>query len=430
MKDTLGRRLFIEMKGVLASSFSRGSMYIMATYGFASITGFIFWFVVIKLYAQDIVGESSAIVSIAGLMSSIAALGMTASLIRFLKESHTRAKLVSRIMQLSLLISLALAVGTTALSGISSELFGEVPFQKYSFGFVVLVVLSCIVSLQTAAMIGLGTPKSAFFQNTIIGSLKLVLPIPLIAFGDQGIIWSLSSCNIAGVIVGYALIAKGVKREEVSLEELNPPMKTMLGFSLAVFIGTVFMNTPGSLIPAIVLDRLDASSAASFYLMYTIVSAIGIISGSLSLMYLSQGARDVQREKDISRKASRMLVLVFAPIVGLTFIARNEILGIFGESYAQNSDAFAIMLAFLLVNGVLTIDIAKLRYEFRQWYAAAVSIIFCASALTTTFHLLEEHGLDGAAIGLLTGSIVALAIKRGSDTVRNMMAKRIEGAFI
>jgi O-antigen/teichoic acid export membrane protein len=412
---------------VRSNSLLRNSIYIMGTNVVTAAFGYLFWIVAAHTYSPNDVGLGSALISVMYLASSLATLGMDATLVQTLPRREAGNAW-------SVTLNAGLAVGTLAglFTGIIvvvalplfSHQFAIVEHNAgYSFAFIAGVPLMTVSLLLDQAFIAERAANNMLVRNVAIAVLKiplLVLPVVLLAqVGALGILLP-GVVAIAVILIGgllllvprlgraYCLATRGIVEQARSM--------------LSSLAGNYFINLGGLipyyLLPVFVAIRLSPAENAYYYTTMRLADFFVIGSYAVSVSLFAEGSHAAH---DLSHKVRASAVIsgmILGPGMLVCFFGGYYILLMFGPSYAQNGLTLLRIFALTAVPDAITnIYISVLRVQRRLRFAALLYLSMAALTLALGWILLPVLGIAGVGLAFLIAQ-VAGSLVAGVDVIR------------
>ena len=296
-----------KIKSLLRVPLYSNSIYMVLADAVGALFGFVFWVVASRLYSTEAVGVCSALISAIGLLQLITTLGLGYGLIRFLKSSDDPVKLINSVFTIIAVLALVVAGIFTLGMGIwspSLKIVRETPF--YLLAFLLAVPILVLDDSTDKTMMGGRQAKFIFIHNLIYPILKLALLVALATlFRSFGIFIASTAAMFVGLSVSlFFLVPRTqpgyrpyftVKKKEIS---------KIIGFSIFNYLGDLFWNVPGVLLPLIVINQLGASMNAYFYMAWALGSVLTLIPSVVAMALLAEGAFDETQLKIMSGAVS------------------------------------------------------------------------------------------------------------------------------
>ena len=417
-----------------------GSGYaLVANTAGTAVLGFAYWAIAAHLYDRQAVGRSAALVSALIFLSSFAQLNLANILPRFLPRAGQSARrLIIYSYGASSLTSLAVGVAfVMILPRLSSQwqfLGGSAPLAVL---FVAALVVWGVFALEDAALTGLHRAVVVPAENTAYGVGKLLLLI--------GAAWLLPSAGIfvswvvplVAVVpaINWLIFRRYLKSRSpylpdpaVEVAGLRP--REVVRFASVDYVGTLFGQACGNLLPLLVLSALGAAANGNFYVAYTIASALGLVAVNFSTSLLVGGSAAPHRLAELTRGTLARCAVVVVPGAALLVLAPRLILGIYGGGYSVHAAVLLRLLAvgsipYSLVMITLALDRIARRVDRAAWSQLALAVL----VLGGSWLLLKRLGIDGVGVAWAGGNLVVAIVRLPTiiDAARRPAAKHGAG---
>jgi len=403
------------LRAHLEHSLVRNAYYLMSSTVFSSAVSFLFWIIAVRLYPQEAIGLSAAVLSTTGLLFGMADIGLGVAAIRFLPESgRDSSALVNSVLTVTMGMSAALAVLFLAVSPALTPQFAPVT-RSPAFGLV-FVVLTCAQSLTVtlgSLFLARRRSKFSFYQDASSSVLKLVLAIPIALLLPSALGLVAASTLAMCLSAGWALMVFLPSTDpqlrlapRVSWRILRP----MISFASGNHIARVFLDGHILLAPIIVLGLLGAATNAVFYLAWTSSMILRVIPVATFNSLLAEGVNDPASMPAHIRKALRLTAAILLPAVGLVLLIADYFLLILGKEYSQQGGDVLRLLALANIPwsvNYLAISIARVRKDNVTLLFVGVGLFTAVTSLL--FLLVPMFGLIGTGIAYLCAQCIIAA---------------------
>ncbi|WP_435532597.1 lipopolysaccharide biosynthesis protein [Streptomyces violaceusniger] len=392
----------------------RNAYALMLNTGISAVLGLGFWLAAARYYAEDAVGQGSAAIAAMKLLAGLTAVTLTGALARFIPVAgRATGRLVfSTYAASSVVVALAAVVFLLTLNAWGpSYRFLHGPL--HGLGFIVAVVGWSLLTLQDGVLTGL---RSAFWVpvgNTVFSAAKLVL---LIAFAaaipTAGVFVSwVASIAVSVLPLGWLVFRRLVPRHITATEGRPRPAgyREMGRFLAGDYTGSLFSLVVVYAVPVIVASQVSAADNAYFYITTTIGGTTNLLAINMGSSLTVEGSHDPARLAENCRSALRRMARIMIPVCLFLFVFAPQILGVFGDGYA---DAAAPLLRWFAVGAALRVVIevyfAVLRAQSRTSGLAVLQGLLCVLVLGLTLLLLPRMGLTGAGVAEISSlSVIA-----------------------
>jgi hypothetical protein len=396
----------------VSRALSRGGVALIANSGLTAIFGVIFWVVAARLLTAQTIGRGSALVSLILTVSGLCQLNYARSLSGLIPLASRPRKLLAGVYGLTVALSLVVALATAVVLPETTAGFHYLARNiTFIAIFVVSVGLWTIFNLEDAALTSVRSATIVPFENGTYGVLKLVCLYVLWRAGDRGSIaifaaWVIPLVAVI-VPVNLFLFLRAVppsQRQPVMRDVRSPPW---LRYDFCGYLLWLSGTLP---LPVLVVIMVGATRAASFYVPFTIATAIDLLSLMLGNSLTAELSRKGGALTRAAKAYLRKVWITVALLSAMVFLAAPYILQAFGDRYrADGTMILRILMLATLPRSVLFLGIAIERSRNN-----GPSILFLqglASLGTLGLGLSLAHTLGGVgtALGWLTASCVAAA---------------------
>jgi O-antigen/teichoic acid export membrane protein len=389
------------------------------------ILSYIFWIILSQITSAEIIGASSALISLTNIFAAVAIIGIDDGVQRFLGRSFSEGKIDEAKLYVKASLFLV-SVGILA-SSITILLISSWIHDVYGIDYGLVVVAVMIVA--SSAIDGL-------LYAVVIASLKTkVLPkimiVSSIAKIFVTVILILMGTGVLGLTIGYAfyeilssillgiviltifkLSNKNNNNQRITLAAANfiQACKNIVTASVVRWI-PYLITTIGSQLGTIVIFGFQGSDQAGMYFIALLI-VNGITYAMYSLFIVALPALSAMQDgrKRFTWHAIRLSALISLPFSSALIFYSREIMQLIGQAYIEASSSLEILLLSMLPTVVLT-GVTALVYSYGN-YKQVLAIGLATSIPRTTlyFVLVPIYGNTGAAMSYTIGAIVGFAV--------------------
>jgi O-antigen/teichoic acid export membrane protein len=161
----------------------------------------------------------------------------------------------------------------------------------------------------------------------------------------------------------------------------------------------------------VVADIVGATSAAYFYVAWTIGVSLALITSTIATSLVVEAAHDEARMAELTRQSLKAVLRIAIPIALLVALAARQVMSIFGGSYADNGATLLRMLALSAIPGAVAtigISISRVLHDGRR--VATVQILVAIVGVGVAAALMPHYGINGVGLGWLLSQVVAAAL--------------------
>jgi O-antigen/teichoic acid export membrane protein len=373
-----------------------GSLQLLASSALAAVLGYGFWFLLARTTDQSVVGEASAVVAAASLVSVAVVAGLVPSIgVGLAREPHHPALLSS---------ALALAATTTSALALlvllgSSFLAALSPLHDNpttSLAFVSAAAALALGFTLDAAHTAKRRVHYVLIRNAATASIRIaVLPV-LLLVSDLSTSTTLalwSAALWAGLVPSFAASRHNLR---------DRPSSTAAGQLLASFgwnhLGAVAGQAPTLLLPVLVTASLGAETNAWFYMGWQLAAGCHMVSAAVAPVLLSEHARG---HDGAVRKAARLALALGTAAALATLALGPFVIKTLGPAYASSLGVLLVMVLAAAPDAVTGLAVARWRAEHRERLAACLNLAMAATTVSLALLALPTLGAIGAAWAFL-----------------------------
>ena len=402
------------MDGLRNPLYRTGYALVVNTIGTTAV-GLIYWVVAAHLYDRQALGRCSALVSALIVVSSLAQLDLANALARFLPQAGRSAgRFIASSYGASAVAALAAGVAFVALvPRLSSQwqfLHASAPL---AVAFVAAVVVWGIFALEDAALTGLRRAVVVPVENSVYGVVKLLLLV--------GVASVLPSVGIfVAWLVPLLVIIPAVNslifRRYVKVRDLagasRVSAREVAHFAAIDYLGILFAQGYGYMLPLLVLSVLGAAANGSFFAAWTIAAGVALMTVNFGTSLLFEGARAPDRLAELTRGVLIRCGLVTISGAVVLALGGHLILRLFGSTYAANASVLLALLGAANIPFSLVIVAFALDRIARRVGRAAVSqLALSVLVLGSSLPLMRRLGIDGVGFAMLGSSFIVAAVR-------------------
>jgi O-antigen/teichoic acid export membrane protein len=398
------------LKDILNDPLYRGALFLLANTVATSAIGFVFWTLAAHRYSASAIGVFSSVTSGAGLLATIAALGLPITMTRHIAGAEDPRELVI------VAVTIITTVGTTLCLATVLVLGPHLPsaFHMQQRGGItllvtVLVVFTALGSTLDAGLVATRSSRTVLIKNLVGSIVRLTAMLLLSSFRTSGLLISVSLGLVLATLLGGAALGRRIKGKKKGIRTFRMPWQ-YLSITSGNYIATVIGILPLSVVPIEVLAVRGAAETARFAVAFLIAGFLNFIPSTVGQVLFAEISRgEVPLGKQL-RKALHAVYGLLLPPLAILLVAAPFILRLFGQTYATDATGCLRLLALssLPAGGTYLVDsllIARDRtaaYTFMQVSNAAL-VLGCVGSLV-------PRGLTAAAGGWALGQGASLVV--------------------
>jgi O-antigen/teichoic acid export membrane protein len=373
--------------------------------------GFFFWILNARLFSTEQIGIATAIISVTTLIANISLLGQNQALIRFLPK----AKNPDTFLNTSLTLVTTMAIVSSISYVLLTPLFSpELSFIRQNLLFTLILIITSVGStlslLLDAVFIARRTAGYVLLKNTILSSIKMVLPLVLVVLGSMGIVTATGGAFLVAIALSFVLLTWKTGYRYIPKIDIHT-IREMFRFSGGNYLAVLVSGLPANILPIIILNSLGAESSAFFYMVLMIISLLNIIPFSAGQSLLAEGSYDNNHLRQTFIRTIKMVYTIYIPAMLIIMLLGPYILLAFGRDYSVEGITLLRIMAgaglFVCINSLsyaLLNVLKKTSFVTLLTSVQAVLILGLSTALT-------DYGLYGIGISYITGiGITSIAI--------------------
>lgn len=410
---------------------AKGSYYLILDNIVNLSIGAIFWIVLAKLIDAAPLGQAMVAVAFATSVIGFAGYGVQVTISKYMAEYNARGmpraskRILSLGIKLALIVSLSVAVAIALLSGyIANEAYHDSSLTVLLIIAVLTFLPSqTVVSALMGAYQGSHKMKFALVTDSIYQVIRIGVAVFLVmaTFGSYGIIMSFAIASIIASVLGYVyFVPKLFDKRALERGTTEGGKSEMRGLRQIIkFTGHNYaafgMKTLTAQIGVLIVGTHNFEFAAFYGLSVLISNLVGGVLNAVSRALLPTASEEWTRgNKEGLARTLDTGIRISMLISGIGFlvlmIQPNQVLGLISEQYVEASTALRILVVASIIYSLGAIITSMLNAANRASDVAKIGIISAAVTIALTFVLTPVMYLEGAAVALLAGSIVSLAM--------------------
>lgn len=389
--------------------------------------GFVYWWLAARVFPPEVIGNTSALLSVMGLIGLLGEAGLGTMLVGEIIRNPGKERG---------LVGAAACVGVTLAVGLALLfLFGHA-YLNSSTGLIggwfegVAFVLGCGLTVLgiVADQAFLGNLRSTgkMIRQVLFSTLKLMLIAAAAAAGytsNAALLLSWVAGLLASVI-GVDLLTRGGARHLIGLPDFQL-LHTLRSKVFDHYALDVALQAPSIIMPYLVLVLLSPATNAAFVALWMLVSMASLIPAAMAtVLFPIVRASPKQSRHDIlvSVMASLLFSLVCAAFI---FAYSQNILAVFNPAYPEIAGSSLRFLGFSLLGSTLKFHactLARLGDRMRKasrWFALGGLLELC---------LVIAGAKLGGLQGLVLGWTLAVSIEGACAALILAFAMKLDSA--
>jgi O-antigen/teichoic acid export membrane protein len=411
----------------------KGAAYIYLETIAMMISGYGFWIIMSKISTTDIIGISSAVVSLSAIFTVVGGIGVSNGIQRFLGKAFSEEKIddAKVFVKNSVFLVCLGIIGCTAAI-LMAKIWIYDAF-KVDFDLLILTIIitgSSIITTLFRSIVISSLKTKVLPKILIISSMvKIILAIVLVLAGTGavGMMIGYTSTNILSSIL-FAVVILGVIFKTSSSSSSSLPsmiatrlkslrdtfnfraIKDILTSSMASWIPLLVTTIGAQLGTVVVFGAQGSNQAGVYFIALTIVNGITGVMYSLFTIGLPALSGMQDGRKRFTWHTIRLSVLLSLPFSSSLIFYSKEIMQLIGQDYSQGALSLQILLLSMLPTAILT-GVNALAYSYGNY--RQVLMIGLATSIPRTmlyFVLVPTFSSTGAAISYTIGAVVGFIL--------------------
>jgi hypothetical protein len=405
---------------------ARGGLALLANSGLTAALGVAFWLVAARILTTTAVGRGSALISALWTVSGLCQLNYARSLSGLIPSATRPRRLLASVYGLTAALSFAGGIVTAFALPRAAAGFGYLRGNMlFTASFVGAVVLWTIFSLEDAALTSVRRATIIPFENGMYGVLKLACLFALWRFGYKTgltlfISWIIPLTVIV-IPVNLFLFLRAVPMSVSPPRQRVSHAQPWVRYDFAGYLLWLAGTLP---LPLLVTISVGASTAASFYVPFSIASSIDLLSLNLGNTLTAELSRAHGVMTPAIRSHMRRIWIAVGALSVTLCVMAPEMLQVFGDKYRIGGTVILrIFMIAALPRSVLFLGIAVHRSRNQGRAILLLQAISSLGTLALGLALARPFGATGIALGWLAASCLAalMALLLMDDRIRRRL---------
>lgn len=380
--------------------------------------GMVYWLLAARMYSAESIGISSALLSTMMFIVNLAHLNLPNGLNRFVPGAGDRTKKL-------ILVSYITGVGVAGIASIGFVLsvsywapgLALLKTNPLLSAFFVCATMGwTIFVLQDSALTGLRKAVWIPLENLGFAVAKIALLVLIaVMFPTTGVFisWIVPVFFLLPVI-NWLIFGRILPTHPESTAPPKEPLtvKVVGQFIFSDYVASAVWMGTTNLLPLLVLETLGAAENAWFYLTWNISYSLYLISRSMGMSFVTEGATDQSKLYELARQTIMKSFMIVIPAAGALYILAPFILQLYGPDYAEQTTMLLRLFTLSAIPGtIITVYTGLLRVQKKMGQLILILSGQGVIILGLSLLWMSQYGLNGIGYGwLLTQSILALLI--------------------
>lgn len=378
----------------------------------ASLAGLLFWGAAARLYRPQQVGLASALLAAITLVSSIAGLGTSTGLARYLPQAAHPHRLLSSTLTLNaacaLLVGIAYLAGARAWSPSLAFMWQN---AVYAAGFVLFGLSTVLGTAAKMAFVARRQAGHALQYACILNLGRLLLLFPLRRLGTAGLVGAVGmACAAATAVSLYWYLPRTLAGYRPRPWLDTAELRAIVPYSLGSSLSGLLLTSTRTVLPLLIVEALGQEANAYAYTALTIGALVAMPAAALATAALAEGAHDLRNAEAVLQPATALAVGLTLPAGTIAAVAAAVLLLPFGAGYAREGAGLLRWLgAVAPLTALKELHLARLRVQVRIGRLIAWSAACALLTLGLSAALMPRLGITGIGPAVLAGEgLVAL----------------------
>lgn len=402
MATDLVREVLQDMRSPLY----RNAIFLVANTALVAGAGFLFWFIVAKLYTEHEVGQALVLVGVATFLATLAQLGFGTGLIRFLPGTkRNRGRMINSCLTLSSILSVIFAAVMLFSVDLWFPQAGELArLSALALVFLLMVPLQANAIIVNNAFVAGREASYVVLKSILYQSARVLTPVLLVGIlGFLGILSAFVIGQVLALSIAFFIWLPKVFPEFRPGPALDKTVvNDIIHFSLGNHVAEVLAALPYPVILIIIANLLGSPEAAYFGYPWLIASLLFAVPLMTGVSLYAEGSHFEERlRKDLVRALRFLVPLLFLGILFIWFLG-GSILTLIGASYAAEGTSLLRILAlstiFVAVNHIF-LSVARVK----KWIRVIIALMayITLGTIGISYWAIPVFGIDGAGIAWL-----------------------------
>jgi O-antigen/teichoic acid export membrane protein len=383
-------------------SLLRNGLFMMLTIAVNSFFGYGFWLVAARLFPPSTVGLSAALISAVTLISLLASMGVSGTLIQSLPEHPSPADWALTFwtgMVAATLVSLILGCAVLVILPVASREFAVLAGPTLAVAFLIGIMAWTAGSILDSTFIALRGAGNMLWRNVVVAASKLlavVLAVIVLAREVVVLVGAWTVAGVLGVLFGGLLLVRRVGRiPRPRPRAIAPNVRRLRSRLIGNQLIGIGAQMPVYLLPLVITTRLSSTANAYFYTTWMMCGIFLVISPAVSTSLFAEGVHAPGAMRDKTRATLAIIGVLLAPAMILFLVFGGHILGTFGSSYEQHGLLLMQLVVFAAVPDAITnVYVAVLRVQQRLAVAAWLNLAMGVGTVIFAWLLLRTLGIS------------------------------------
>jgi O-antigen/teichoic acid export membrane protein len=423
LSSALATRHIFGFRASRHSHLLRGSTWLVVNVGVMALSGFLFWLLAARLFAQEDVGAAAGLFASLQFVTYATNMGLSVATARYAAD---RAPDVPVLMGWALVWT----AGTSVVGSIAYLAIVRLPSGPGFLGtadvalFASLVVGTSVSVVVDMRLIAGRRAQMVMWRSLATGVARLILLI-LPTHVPVSTWLFVASAAPQAITAALALIyLQRLPDSGIRLWPLSPRTSEALRYASVNYLSLLASGAPAFVLPVIVITHVQSSAAASFYLAWSLTSTVFLVPPVIGQALLVEGVRDLATARSLTRTAMWLSGVLMALATAGALAFSGLVTFLYGPAYGAAATLWSVLTVGAVPWAITSSELSLARIRHDHVGIIAMTFSLGVTVLGLALVLMPLGAADGAAgawvVGHWTTAALALLLgRRASRAIRN-----------
>lgn len=372
---------------------------------------------VARILGKATYGELGIVQSTIGMFGTLAGFGMGTTAAKFVAEFRlTDPAKAGRIVVLSNVVSwgMGLSLGATLCflaPWLAQHSLAAPELSPYIQFSALLLVLNAVSGAQTGVLSGFESFRNIAWVNTLTGLLNFPLVVGGAILGElSGAIWGMIVAQATGCLANMLIARSEAARfgiPIVSWRQATAELPLLRRFALPATLGSLLINPIDWTCTAMLVrqpngfEHVGAYSAANQWFGALLWLPYVLAQSVMPVLSERMGVNDAARSAKVLTTSITISAAVTVPFVVIGSLLSRQIMGAYGEAFAQDWPTLVVSLVTCAIVAVQMPAGNMIAASDRMWLGFGMNMLWAIVFVVMTW-LCVQWGAIGLAAARLT----------------------------
>ncbi|MFA9432477.1 flippase [Egicoccus sp. AB-alg2] len=398
---------------------AKGIGYLTAGGGVGQVVRFVTAILLARALGADGLGQYMLALTVAGLCSSLAALGLDDAMVRYLAIQAREGNRSAVAGTLQIGVGISTLVGTitgvglfVAAGAVADRVFDAPELVPVLRAFGVIVPFMTLSNALLGVARGSKRMDVAALAEEVVQSLvRLALILPLLFLGLEPVAAAVvfGVGDVASSLTMVALLRRQLPLRAAFGRGVRRDVRGLVGFAGPLWLAGALRKFRQN-IETLLLGSLTAVASVGIFSVAAKVNLVGhtvysaIITSVKPHLAELHGSRDREGLRHLYRTTTRWALLFGLPFCLVTVLYAEPILAVFGDSFTAGTTALVVLAAGELVNAATGVCGSVLDMARRTGAKLVNAVLWLVLILGANLLLIPRWGVLGAAVASVLAS--------------------------